>query len=128
MTPLRKLDTAGWSRYDLIREARLQTDAIQRLGTWLRISCSVAALGFVLAWWAWHGGGTPALGPIGVAFLLAGAAAAAIIRTGMGNARKNVKAIMAAAGVDLSEKRQRPSVRKAGGSAAESDGKDAVEQ
>lgn len=128
MTPLRKLDTAGWSRDDLIREARLQTDAIQRLGTWLRISCSAAALGFILVWWAWYSGGFPALAPIGVALLLAGAAAAAIIRTGMGNARRNVKAIMAAAGVDLSERRQRPSARKAGGSAAGSDGRDAVGQ
>lgn len=35
------------SRDDLIREAKMQTDAIQRLNVWLRLGYSLVAIGFL---------------------------------------------------------------------------------
>ena len=51
------LDTSNWTRDDLIREARLQTDAIQRLNVWLRIGYSLVAAGFIVGYWGFYGGG-----------------------------------------------------------------------
>ena len=51
------LDTSGWTRADLVREAKLQTDAIQRLNVWLRIGYSLLALGFIVGYWGFYGGG-----------------------------------------------------------------------
>ena len=45
------LDTSNWTRDDLVKEAKLQTDAIQRLNVWLRIGYSLVALGFILGYW-----------------------------------------------------------------------------
>ena len=42
------LDTSNWTRDDLVKEAKLQTDAIQRLNVWLRIHNSLVALGINL--------------------------------------------------------------------------------
>ena len=46
------LDTSNWTREDLVREAKLQTDAIQRLNVWLRIGYSLLAVGFLVGYWA----------------------------------------------------------------------------
>ena len=60
------LDTSNWTRDDLIREAKLQTDAIQRLNVWLRIGYSLLAVGFILGYWGFYGGGGAAFGALGV--------------------------------------------------------------
>ena len=43
------LDTSNWTREDLVREAKLQTDAIQRLNVWLRLGYSLVAAGSIMA-------------------------------------------------------------------------------
>ena len=56
MAKLNPLDTSRWTRDDFIREARLQTDAIQRLNVWLRLGYSLVAVGFLLGYGGFYGG------------------------------------------------------------------------
>lgn len=98
------LDTSNWTRDDLIKEAKLQTDAIQRLNVWLRIGYSLVALGFILGYWGFYGGGGTGFGIAGVVLLLVGALVSVVLRVGTTNAKRNVRNILAAAGVDLDEK------------------------
>lgn len=102
------LDTSNWTRDDLIREAKLQTDAIQRLNVWLRIGYSLLAVGFILGYWGFYGGGGTAFGVLGVVLLAVGALVSVVLKVGTTNAKKNVRSILAAAGVDLDEKGERP--------------------
>ena len=97
------LDTSNWTRDDLIREAKLQTDAIQRLNVWLRIGYSLLAVGFILGYWGFYGGGGTAFGVLGVVLLVVGALVSAVLKVGTTNAKRNVRNILAAAGVDLDE-------------------------
>ena len=97
------LDTSNWTRDDLIREAKLQTDAIQRLNVWLRIGYSLLAVGFILGYWGFYGGGGTGFGVLGVVLLVVGALVSAVLKVGTTNAKKNVRNILAAAGVDLDE-------------------------
>lgn len=115
------IDTSKWTRDDLIREAKLQTDAIQRLNVWLRIGYSLVAVGFIVGYWGFYGEGGAGFGALGVAVLAIGAIMSAVLKVGTTNAKRNVRAIMAAAGVDLdagarggaSDKRaERPSRRR----------------
>ena len=115
------LDTSNWTRDDLIREAKLQTDAIQRLNVWLRIGYSLLAVGFILGYWGFYGGGGTGFGALGIVVLVIGALLSLVLKVGTTNAKKNVKAIMAAAGVDLDAKPARP----AKGAKAEKKGKTA---
>lgn len=105
MTPLTSLDTSGWTREDLIREAKLQTDAIQRLNVWLRLGYSLVAAGFIVGYWGFYGDGGTGFGVLGVVMLVLGAIASVVLKVGTTNAKKNVKALMAAAGVDISARR-----------------------
>ena len=98
------LDTSNWTREDLVREAKLQTDAIQRLNVWLRIGYSLVALGFILGYWGFYGGGGTGFGALGVVLLVLGAIVSAVLKVGTTNAKKNVRNILAAADVDLDEK------------------------
>lgn len=98
------LDTSNWTREDLVREAKLQTDAIQRLNVWLRIGYSLVAVGFILGYWGFYGGGGTGFGVLGVVLLVLGAIVSAVLKVGTTNAKKNVRNILAAAGVDLDEK------------------------
>ena len=98
------LDTSNWSPEDFVREAKLQTDAIQRLNVWLRIGYSLLAAGFIVGYWGFYGGGGVAFGVLGVVLLVLGAIVSAVLKVGTTNAKKNVRNILAAAGVDLDEK------------------------
>lgn len=98
------LDTSNWTRDDLIKEAKLQTDAIQRLNVWLRIGYSLVALGFILGYWGFYGGGGTGFGIAGVVLLLVGALVSVVLKVGTTNAKRNVRNILAAAGVDLDKK------------------------
>ena len=100
------LDTSNWTRDDLVKEAKLQTDAIQRLNVWLRIGYSLVALGFILGYWGFYGGGGTGFGIAGVVLLLVGALVSVVLRVGTTNAKRNVRNILAAAGVDLDEKNE----------------------
>lgn len=98
------LDISNWTREDLVREAKLQTDAIQRLNVWLRIGYSLVAVGFILGYWGFYGGGGTGFGVLGVVLLVLGAIVSAVLKVGTTNAKKNVRNILADAGVDLDEK------------------------
>ena len=98
------LDTSNWTRDDLVKEAKLQTDAIQRLNVWLRIGYSLVALGFILGYWGFYGGGGAGFGIAGVVLLLVGTLVSVVLKVGTTNAKRNVRNILAAAGVDLDEK------------------------
>lgn len=95
------LDTSNWTREDLVREAKLQTDAIQRLNVWLRIGYSLLAVGFLVGYWGFYGGGGACFGVLGVIVLVVGAVMSVVLKVGTTNAKKNVRAILDAAGVDL---------------------------
>ena len=101
------LDTSNWTREDLVREAKLQTDAIQRLNVWLRLGYSLVAAGFLVGYWGFYGGGGTGFGVLGVVLLVIGALVSAVLKVGTTNAKRNVRSILAAAGVDLDEKGQR---------------------
>lgn len=98
------LDTSNWTRDDLVKEAKLQTDAIQRLNVWLRIGYSLVALGFILGYWGFYGGGGTGFGALGVVLLVLGALVSVVLKVGTTNAKRNVSNILTAAGVDLDEK------------------------
>ncbi len=100
------LDTSNWTRDDLVKEAKLQTDAIQRLNVWLRIGYSLVALGFILGYWGFYGGGGTGFGIAGVVLLLVGALVSVVLKVGTTNAKRNVRNILAAAGVGLDEKNE----------------------
>ncbi len=95
------LDTSNWTREDLVREAKLQTDAIQRLNVWLRLGYSLVAAGFIVGYWGFYGGGGTGFGVLGVALLVVGAVVSVVLKVGTTNAKRNVRAILDAAGVDL---------------------------
>ena len=97
------LDTSGWTRADLVREAKLQTDAIQRLNVWLRLGHSLVAVGFLLGYGGFYGGFGAGWGIVGVVALVLGALMSVVLKVGTTNAKKNVEALMSEAGVDLEE-------------------------
>ena len=83
-----------------ILEAKLQTDALQRLGVWLRAAASLAVIGLLIAWWGFQMGAGLAAGILGVILTVVAGAAAFIIRQGRENGKKNVQRILKAAGID----------------------------
>ena len=83
------------SRDDLIREAKMQTDAIQRLNVWLRLGYSLVAIGFLVGMWGMQSGpgwGVPAGTPLSI-----------VLKVGTTNAKKNVERMLEAAGIDVEE-------------------------
>lgn len=91
------IDTSEWTKEDLLREARLQTEAIQRLDAWMRLGYSAIAIGFLAGWWGFYGQGATWAGVLGMLVLLIGAAVSFILKVGTSRARKNVENILAAA-------------------------------
>ncbi len=94
---LKPLDTSQWTRSDALREARLQTVAIQRLTVWLRLAYSLVAVGFLLGYGGFFGGYGTGFGVAGVVLLVIGAAASIVLKVGTTNAKKNVEKILAEA-------------------------------
>lgn len=103
MAKLNPLDTSRWTRDDFIREARLQTDAIQRLNVWLRLGYSLVAVGFLLGYGGFYGGFGVGWGIVGVVALVLGVLMSVVLKVGTTNAKKNVEALMGEAGVGLEE-------------------------
>lgn len=101
MKHLQALNTSGWSKKDLVREAQLQTNAIQRLSVWLRLACSVFVIGLIVAYWGFALDGGIAFGILGIVLAVLSGPAALILKIGTNNARKNVQAILKAAGVEI---------------------------
>lgn len=116
------LDTSNWSREDLVREAQLQTRAIQRLYVYLRIGYSLDAIGFLLAYWSFYGGGPAWAGPVGIICLVVGVPVSILFKLGTMGARRNVAHILKAANVELDESGvPRPVGQEAEKGAAKSD-------
>ena len=90
------LDTSNWTRDDLLKEAGMQTTAIQKIKVWLRLAYSAATIGFLLGWWGIYGSGPFAVGIVGVVLLVVGVLLAVPIKIGVTNAEKNVERILAA--------------------------------
>ncbi|CVI71477.1 MAG TPA: hypothetical protein IAC96_09740 [Candidatus Fimimorpha faecalis] len=95
-----KKQTSSKQTNALILEAKLQTDALQRLGVWLRAAASLAVIGLLIAWWGFQMGAGLAAGILGVILTVVAGAAAFIIRQGRENGKKNVQRILKAAGID----------------------------
>lgn len=94
------LDTSNWTRDDLIREAGMQTAAIQRIKVWLRLGYSAVAIGFLLGYWGFYGNGPFGAGVAGVVVLAVGVLVSVPVKIGVTNAQKNVERILAAAEAD----------------------------
>ena len=95
------------TRAELVCEAKLQTDAIQRLNIWLRLGYSLVALGFILGLWGYQQDQVPAI-VCGVVCLAIGVPVAAILKVGTTRAHRNVEKILVAAGVDVEELKRHP--------------------
>ena len=98
---MKEMTSAG--RQVLIEEAKMQTDAINRLGIWLRAALSLMAVGLLLAWRGLGMGAGSLRGVSGIAVAIAGAAAAVIIRQGRNNGKKNVERILNSAGAGIGD-------------------------
>ncbi len=92
-----KQQTSEMSSEALLREAKLQTEAIWRLGVWMRAAASLAVIGLILAWWGLGMSGGLVRGVFGVILALAGAAAALTIKAGRDHGKQNVERILKAA-------------------------------
>lgn len=94
------VNTENWSRADLIKEAKMQTDAIQRLKVWLRLGYSLIAIGAILLIWSSGASNAIAAG-IGAVCLVLGIPASIVLRVGITRATANVQGILSQAGVDM---------------------------
>lgn len=97
---LKPVDTSKWSSQDIIREAKMQTDAIARLDVWKRLAYSLVAIGFVLGLWGANVANTIGIAA-GVLCLVAGIPASVVLTVGISRGRNNVKHMLEAAGVDV---------------------------
>ena len=95
-----KKQTSSKQTNALILEAKLQTDALQRLGVWLRAAASLAVIGLLIAWWGFQMGAGLAAGILGIILTVVAGTVAFIIRQGRENGKKNVQRILKAAGID----------------------------
>ena len=82
----------------LIKEAKMQTEALMRLGVWQRLSLSLAAIGALLAYTGIVTSPDLLRGVSGIAIALLSGGAALLIHTGRKKGKKNVGAILKAAG------------------------------
>lgn len=84
-------------RNALLEEARLQMDALRRLGNWMRAAASLAVTGVLAAWWGLALGAGPARGVFGILLAAVAGPAAGIIWYGRNRGRRNVRHILAEA-------------------------------
>lgn len=86
------------SRGTLLEEARLQKNALERLGTWQRNAMLASSCGVALAWWGLTGSGMQFLfGIVGTLLTLLGILCAAILGLGIRNGNHNVEKLLQAA-------------------------------
>lgn len=88
-------------RAALIAEADRQTRAIMRLEVYKRLGYSAVAMGALIVYGRTSLEGAGWLLPLGVAIIALSGVASVTLAVGIARAKKNVHAIMAAAGVDL---------------------------
>lgn len=99
---LNPIDTSRWTRQDIIKEAKMQSDALARLGVWKRLAYSLVAVGFVLGIWGANVAATPAV-VAAVICLVVGIPASAVLTVGINHGKRNVENMLTAAGVDVNE-------------------------
>ena len=99
---LNPIDTSHWKRQDIIREAQMQSAAIARLDMWKRLAYSLVAIGFILGLWGSGTSTTPAF-VAGVVCLVIGVPCSIVLTVGINHAKTNVKNMLTAAGVDVTE-------------------------
>ena len=97
---LKPIDTSTWSSQDIMREAKMQADAIARLDVWKRLAYSLVAIGFVLGLWGANVANTIGIAA-GVLCLVAGIPASVVLTVGISRGRSNVKHMLEAADVDV---------------------------
>lgn len=82
----------------LIKEAKMQTEALLRLGVWQRLALSAAAIGVLLAYTEAVISPDLLRGVFGASLAILSGGAALLIHTGRKKGKKNVEAILKAAG------------------------------
>ena len=102
-------------REALIKEADLQVRAIMRMEAWKRIAYSLVAVGALLAYWKAYRDGPAWAMVAGVAILVVSVLAGLILYLVVNRAKMNVRAIMRAAGVDISAPRAKRDAREGEG-------------
>ena len=80
----------------LVREAKMQTEALIRLGTWRRMALSFMALGILLAFWSFTAQVNILRGVFGIVVAVLAGGIAFLIHTGRNNGKKNVENILKA--------------------------------
>lgn len=93
-------------REALVREAKLQTKAIMRLGIWQRLAYSLLAVGILVGWWGFQSDGPDWSRPTGIILAVVFAVVSAVFYIGIRHAKQNVKNILSAAGVDVGSKKE----------------------
>ncbi len=94
-------DISEAERRNLITEADRQTQAVMRLEVYKRLGYTGVAAAALLIYWQVYLSGPEWFLGLGIALLVIFGIAALILTVGIANAKKNIKAIVAAAGIDL---------------------------
>lgn len=88
-------------RRQLVVEADRQTQAIMRLEAYKRLGYSAVAAGALLIYWQTALNATAWFLPAGIGLVVIFGLASLVLTVGISRAKKNVKAILAAADIDL---------------------------
>lgn len=81
----------------LIREAKMQTEALQRIGVWRRLALSVMAIGGLVAYTGFVSEPNILRGVFGIGIAVISGVISFLIRVGKKNGKKNVEKILKAA-------------------------------
>jgi hypothetical protein len=93
---MRKLYRRKWEETDnpLVKEARAQTLALQRLQVWLRLAYAFLAGGVLLGYWGFAEGGGLWAKILGIVIAVLSFAVVMVLRTGIDHGRRNVNAML----------------------------------
>ena len=80
----------------LIREAKMQTEALQRIGVWRRLALSVMVIAGLAAYMGFTQDLNILRGVFGIVIAVVSGGAAFLIRTGEKNGKRNVERILKA--------------------------------
>lgn len=83
------------SRQALLREAKLQNNALKLIQKWLYIAIAISTMGVAITYYGFRGEQKVAF-VFGIIIIVIGALAAIIINFGMRNGRRNVEKILRA--------------------------------
>lgn len=86
----------AYEKRQLAEEARLQSDALRRIGRWRTAAMGVSSVGIALIYAGFIAGQGLLMGIAGVILLLLGIGGALILNLGIRNGRRNVEKILEA--------------------------------